>query len=243
MSIARALPQPYQDNPSGGPGTRAGRYGEVVTSDLVGVNSKHQYADEGIYFSATNPTPGSAIAFAVNASSDFTKSFMLFKNTAASGGKRMYLDYVKVLPTTAPASATSMQFAIQVDTAGVNRYTSGGTTVSGINVNGDSDTTSVGQVIYATSAVITTAAAGPNVRLVSRGVARSVIPAVLDEIVIQFGGLADAGSSSGTTAGRSAVTAPPIIVGPQEFAVLNVWFPSNAITALSYEFECGWWER
>lgn len=243
MAIARKRPQPFPDNPLGGGPTRAGRYGEAFTQPLSYTGSKHSHADEGGYFVATNPTPGSAITFAVNASSDFTKSLFIFKNTASTDGNgpRMYLDYIKVIPAQAPASATSMHFAIQIDD--INRYTSGGTLVSGVNVNKDSDIAAVGAVYYATSAVITTATAGANVRLVSRGIARSVIPAVLDEIVIQFGSWGDAGSSSGTTAGRTSTNAAPVILGPGHQAVVNVWFPSNSITALTYEFECGWFER
>lgn len=241
MAVSQKLPQPIPDNPQSGGPSRAGKYSEAYELPLSYVGAKYNHADEGGYFVATNPTPGTGVAFAVNASSDFTKTLFIFKNTAAAGGKRMYLDYIKILPTVAPASATSLHFAVQVDN--INRYTSGGTLVTGVNVNMDSDTPALGAVYYATSAVITTVAASANVRLVSRGIARSVIPAVLEEIVIQFAGAADSGSSSGVAAGRTATNAPPVIIGGGQYAVFSAWMPSNAITALSYEFECGWYER
>lgn len=222
-------------------GRRVGLYGEQYVRNLD--VTKHVLADEGSYFVLTNPTPGSALASAVNASSDFTKSLFIFYNSAAAGGPRCYLDYVKILPTTAPASATSMQFAVQIDTT--NRYTSGGTgPTAGVNVNGADGSASVGKWYYSSgSAVITTAAASNAVRLVARGVARSVVPAVLEEIVLQCASDSASGSSSGTTAGRTATNLPPIVLDGGQSAVFNVWFPSNAITGLSYEFEVGWYER
>src|SRR5690242_17954625 len=110
-------------------------------------NRSHLLADQdsgGGYFVASNPTPGTALAFAVNASYDVTKNLMLFNNTSnAAAPVRAYLDYIKILPTVAPASATSFQIALQIDY--VNRFTSGsplivgvGGTQSAVNVNGDS---------------------------------------------------------------------------------------------------------
>lgn len=222
-------------------GVRLNRYGEQVTAPVF--TTKHSLAEEGEYFVVTNPTPGTAVADAVNASSDFTKSAFVFYNTDVTGGKRCFLDYVKILPTVAPASATSLQLAIQIDNG--NRYTSGGTgPTSGVNVNGDSGLASVGKLYYCSGgAVITTASATSAVRLVHRSTPRSVIPAVLEEIVISFGNDATVGSSSGTTAGRSGVNGAPLIVGPGQSAVFNVWFPSNAITGISFEFEFAWFER
>src|SRR5438874_5122085 len=106
MAIFRSKPAPMADNFLGGAPSRAGRYGEAYNLD-VNPTSKHTISDEGSYFVLTNPTPGTAVASAVNASSDFTKSLFIFKNTAPVGGLRCYLDYLKILPTVAPASATS----------------------------------------------------------------------------------------------------------------------------------------
>lgn len=202
----------------------------------------------GGYFIASNVTPGTALAFGVNASYDVTKNLFLFNNpTQAAAPVRMYLDYIKILPTVAPASATSFQVACQIDY--VNRYTSGavvigaGGTQAAVNVNGDSGVAAQCTCYAATGGVITSPAAGPNVRKLGRAVARSVIPAVLDEIVLSFGsGGADIASSSGTAAGRTGTNLPPCILGPGQWLVVTAFFPSNAITALSYEFEAAWAE-
>lgn len=240
--IARSLASAYKgpDGTQNAGGVRTGKY--VENYSLNPIITKHVLADEGSYFIATNPTPGTALAFGVNASHDVTKNLFVFKNTDSANGKRMYLDYIKILPTVAPASGTSLQFAVYTDT--VNRYTSGGTLITAVNVNADDGTTPVGGVYAASGGtVITSPTTGSSARLVARGVARSVIPAVLEEIVIQFGGLADVASSSGTTVGRSGSNAAPVVIGGQQWAVVEVYFPSNALTGLSYEFETAWFER
>lgn len=220
---------------------RVGKFGEGYVH--VPFITKHVQADEGKYFVVSNPTPGTAVASAVSASFSATAPMFILRNSDVTGGLRLYLDYIKILPTVAPASGTSMQVAIQHDTT--NRYTSGGTgPTSGVNVNGDDGSASVGQLYYTSGgALLTAAAAGSSVRLVHRSTPRSTIPAVLDEIAIQFGGWADAGSSSGTTAGRSSSSGAPLIVAPQGSISVFIWFPSNAITGVSFEFEVAWSER
>lgn len=64
-----------------------------------------------------------------------------------------------------------------------------------------------------------------------------------DELVVQFGGTDMAGYGSSATASRKVSVAPPIVLGPQQYAVVYMWVPGNATTAGQYEFECGHWER
>jgi hypothetical protein len=223
---------------------------------LADVPSRYGIAENANYFVLTNPTPGTGVASAVNASSDFTKSFFILNNslTAPTGPFRAtscYLDFIKIIPTVAPASATAMFFALQLDNG--NKYTSGGTgPVGGVSVNGASmqppnslaGPTSAGKWYYSSGgAMLTTAATSANVRLVGRGVGRSVIPAVGDEIVIIFGAHTQDGASSATAAGRTVTHEPPVVVDAGQSLIVNVWFPGNAATGISYEFEVGWWER
>jgi hypothetical protein len=239
--VRRVRPNAYAEGQELGI-VRSGRYGEQMAMSL-GLTGKHALADEGSYFVATNPTPGTAIAFPVNAAYDVTKNLFVIKNNDIVTNpmpKRLYLDTIKVIPTVVPAAATSAHFSLVVDSAA--RYTSGGTLAVPVNVNGDDGTVSVAQIYYATTTVITSPAAGSSARLVARGMLRSTIPVLFDEMIIQCGTV-DASAGVGSTAGRIVTTTAPIILGPQQSAVLTVWFPSNAVTGLSYEFEMGWAER
>src|SRR5437016_11198053 len=92
--------------------------------DPVLTAEKRLLADKGAFFVATNPTPGTGIAFAVNAAVSETAGYFLsIKNTEAANGKRVYLDYLRLLCGVVPASATSAEMFIKTDTTG---YSSGG---------------------------------------------------------------------------------------------------------------------
>jgi len=43
--------------------------------------------------------------------------------------------------------------------------------------------------------------------------------------------------------GRRVSCIPPVILGPNSALTIYAWFPGNATTSLSYEFEMNWWER
>src|ERR1019366_772728 len=110
---------------------RMGRYGDV--SVLSAVPTKHILADEGSYFTITNPTPGAALAYGsagTQASFSDTVPFFILKNNASSSdplAKRMYLDYIRLIQITgtAPATTTSVQMAIKLDN--INCFPTAGT--------------------------------------------------------------------------------------------------------------------
>src|SRR4051812_23324271 len=110
---------------------RAGRYGEQYVVPLTA--GLYAMADEGTYYRSTNQTPGTATAYSITTAFSATAAFAIIRNTDSAGGKRLFLDYLRLICTTVPASATSAHFAVSVDTA--NRYTSGGTALTPQNVN------------------------------------------------------------------------------------------------------------
>lgn len=195
----------------------------------------------GTYFTATNPTPGTGIAFAVTTGYSATAgAFMCFKNNStAAQNKIVVLDYIKLITTVVPASANSASFAFVLDTPSSNRWTSGGTAITPVNPNGNDSSASLVQ-LYA--GALTTAAAGLSARIVARGNLRGVIPTVYDEYVIDFGGSMGGSVASAAASGRIVVNAPPIVISPQSFGLLHLWFPSNATTPGTFEFETGWAE-
>ena len=239
--VSRPLPQYTPDQMEAIP--RLGRYREQIVQPLW--STLHSLADEGSFFIATNPTPGTAIAAALNAAvSETAGYYWLLKNNdvqGAPGAKRAYLSYLRLIQGgTVPASATAGHFFLKLDT--IPRYTSGGTQLTPVNVNGDANTTSIAQT-YA--GALTTAAAGASARLLARGVLRSVIPVINDEWILVAGGneAANSGALSGAAALRMSIAIPPIVLAPQQTLGLQLWFPGNAVTAGTFELEAGWWER
>ncbi len=212
----------------------------LISGTSVG-SSGTSVSGGGTGFVATNPTPGSAIAFAVNATFSATAGafFAMKNNASADTGTEIWLNYIKLLTIIVPASAVNWNFAYYVDGVGSNRYSSGGTTIIPANPNGNSATGSQAS-LYA--GALTTAAAGSSARLVSRGTFRGVIPTIYDEYVIDFGGDTGGTLASAAASGRVVVNAPQVIIGPQQWGLLHMWGTSNASTAAQYEFEHTWVE-
>jgi len=242
IRVSRGIPQGYPDtNPVP---IRGGKYGEIISIGLYG--KKHFLADEGSYFIATNPTPYTPIAvttsiitFAETAGA--VGVAMLLKNLEArssQNGKRLYLDYIKLMVVGVPTSATSWQYALVIDDNPL-RWTSGGSAITPVNPNGDCNLPSIAQIYFG---ALTTAVPN-NRRLVSRGTLRGVIPTTFDEYIINSGS-AEGGSgfASAAASGKSVNQAPPIILGPQQNLALTLWGAANA-AAPTFEFEMGWWER
>jgi hypothetical protein len=207
-------------------------------------STRHALADEGSYFLATNATPGTPIAATTNITgyadtAGAVGNFFYFRNAdVGRTGKRMYLDYIKLMVVAVPLSATSWQYAMVTD-YGTARYTSGGTAIVPVSPNGDIGTPSIIQMY---SGALTTAV-GISKRLVSRGTLRGVVPTTFDTYVIVFGSLEGGGSAiSAAASGRIVSTGPPIIIGPAQNLTLAMWGAANA-AAPTFEFEIGWWER
>lgn len=240
IEIDRQLPDAESDSTE--KTLRGGRYGEAYVLSLA--PTTHWLADEGTYQVALNPTPGTGIAAAVNASvSETAGNYVYFKNNDVVGNsrnKRVYLQYIKLICTATPISGLSAHYFMKVDNK--DRYVSGGTVINPNNVNIDGGVGTISQLYMG---AITTLAPTPSARLLARGVLRSVIPVVNDEYIFKFGSI-EMGDSillGGAVAQRMVIPCPPLILGPQDNLSLQLWFPSNAVTPASFELETGYWER
>lgn len=205
--------------------------------------SRVALADEGSYFVATNPTPGTAIAgiAATGAFSD-AESLLFLRNANTPGtNKRIYLDYLRLSVTVAGTNGTDVRFVSKLD-KGTSRYTSGGSAITPVNVNIDSTDTS-GATLY--FGALVTAAASSDARLVGNGLIRNVITVVGDEYVFDFGGATAAPPAhaiAGTAIARVTIPHAPVVIGPEQMFVLSLHAASQTV-ASQYEFELGFWER
>jgi hypothetical protein len=218
---------------------RGGRYGESIAIPIG--NSLMGLVEEGSIFSTTNPTISTGIASSIQTSYVATNGLLTIRNTDGANGKNIIPLWIRIIPTVAPASATQMTAVIAIDNT--NRYSSGGSALTALNINMDLSRASIASVNYG---ALTLSAASGNNRIVSRFQLASVIPVVLDEYVISFGTMGgDSGTLGGATATRRTVTVPPVVLGPNnnEIMCLHVWYPSNATTAMSSECEICWIER
>lgn len=217
---------------------RSSPYGEV--SVLSPVPTKHLLADEGSYFVATNATPGTALAYPVQAAYTPTAPFLYIQNNDRT--RNLWIDYVKLVVNIVPATAAQAYFAVVEDLVTRVFTTDNTIALPAQNPNTNAANPSV-LVIKIQNNATASAIAAPSAsaRLVARG-SFGGLPVVGDELVMTFGS-ADPGAYSGLTAaqatcpGRKVSNCAPLCVAPGHNAAIFLWFPGNATTGLSYETE------
>jgi hypothetical protein len=220
-------------------------YGDVrVVNPLSGLQ---QACDEGAYFTAVNATSETGISASIATAYSATASaYVALRNTDAnsdaSSGKRIFLDYIKMRCTVAPASATRWLGVIDIDSV-LTRFTSGGTPITPANSNMAVNSTSIAAVNVGALTTVALSSAG---RTVSRISFRTVIPVVGDTYIITFGGVdkpTGAGVVNGTNPQIITYNAPPVVLPANGVMCLSVFGASNAATGWAGEFEMGWLER
>lgn len=207
-------------------------------------------ADEGAYFVANNAQTG--IAMTTTLAFSATAPYVVIDNSAAAGGKKIYLDYL-ALTTTAAGSAASgltlIQASVYVDT--ILRYSANGTSLVAktYSPNAALSPTAVASVYCG---AITAAAAGSGVRPISglRTVRPTVSATVADVVgetkYFTFGGSAQTHGGPITVASPNVIpiSMPPIIIGPQQSALIYLYYAAGGTpVAASYAPEVGWYER
>lgn len=236
--VSRALPGINQDGTQAP--IRVGRYGDQYVHSLTG-SKLDGLANEGAYFVATNATLGTAITgTAAPTAFSATVALVSLFNAAAAGGKRVHLDWLLLSPKAAGTNGTNFSYAMSGDRT--NRYSSGGTAITPVNTNMDSDTTSITTMYVG---AITAAAAGASVRRLDHGVLRTVIKVIGDQYLFTFGSSVPAMPGmplEGTLQAAIHTPCPPVVLGPGQSFLLHELAAAQSVAA-TWEFSCGWWER
>jgi hypothetical protein len=221
--------------------TRTTRYGELVVELLS--STRHALVDEGSYYTANNNQSGLATAAAQNAFSATASAFLLIQNTGSASdpnAKRIYLDYVQLMCTAAGTNGTAIFAALVLDNT--LRYSSGGTLLTNNNANMDVATSASVSKVYAGGGtpLVCTAATNNARTIVGQRLVKNAIGVANDSYLLQFGG--DLFASVSATTIITSQNLPPVVIGPQQSAMLHIWLPSQSV-ASSYMPEVGWWER
>ncbi len=238
--VSRALPSPNSDGTSSSVSQRADRYGGMfITAPAVG---KYPWAEEGSYFVARTPTPGTGVSHTVLTGFDATKAMIFGNNTSTT--KSVWIDRIKLITTVAAASATTFQFAVKVDNSPIAITTNHVATAVPVCPNLGISATSSTAVWYQNSATATVLTALSGSAIVVAEGSIGGISIVGDEYHIEFG-QALLGGNSGLTAAQATEPAVktascgPVVIPPGGGFAFYTWFAGNSITALSYSFELG----
>ena len=217
---------------------------QIILNGQVGLQpTRQQLAASGKSFTITNPTAGTAIAYALQATFSATANgLFLIQNTNPSGGASIYLDRLKLIQTaTAPTGTLVMRFEA-FNESGIVTATGNVATRTPVNVNG-SFGNSTGAVVqsFAAGAMTIPAAVGTR-RLVDIGALQTGVAIAQDAYVMDFGADGVSAGAEGLTAARAAQPArvtgqmAAIVVAPQNTVWLNMWWLTAAANVPSFEF-------
>lgn len=207
--------------------------------------TRHQFAEEGSYLLATNPTVGTGLTWvaAQTTFSDTTPNLYVFNNSTT---RSLYIDYLKLIATAAATTAASIQYAIK--TQSVPRVFTTDNTLAIVAVNPNQALPTLENPIIkaqnsATASVMS--ASDSSARLVGRGNLGGLNIAGT-EMLLTFGST-DAGvyvgqADAANQPGRRGASCPPIIIGPGQALTFYLWMPSSA-ASFNPEFELGMWAR
>lgn len=219
--------------------------GPIIVNGQLGLQTARQMlAYNGKTFACTNPTPGTAIAYANKTSFSATANGLFsISNNNAVGGATIQLDRLKMIQTaTAPTGGLITRFEVYNET-GIMAIATAALAVTPVNVNSLYPNTTGAIVTFFSAGAGTVPAAVGTRRLVCVGSIASGVNVTHDSWTIEFG--ADSGTSgkTGLTAARATdpadlVTwAPPVTIAPQMSCYLNMWGLTPAANTPSYEFE------
>lgn len=217
--------------------------GELFVQNLF--NDQKALANEGSYFVAQTPTPGTGITLtsATGVTYSDTNAILGINNVDSvvqgAQARSIILDYVKLIITAAGTAGTDSHAASRLD---IGARASGATTLTGKNASGEYAGNDEVADIHA--GAITVAAASNQVRNLGRAEMRkAAAPGYIvgDVIVFKFGSL-DQGAPQAITPTTAAIVVlpmPPVIIPPGWSWVLNEWMVART-GAQSAEVEVGY---
>jgi hypothetical protein len=213
-----------------------------VTATLINgainvVSGRQALAAAGAYYSCTNATIGTGVAYAaVSAWSATANGFLVVQNKNPSGGKSIYFDRLQMIQTATAPVATAIRGEVYNETGIVVGTTAVVTTVPvQINTAGGQATGAVVQSFNA-GAITIPAAVGTRV-VQGQFFASCGVQVVKDITIIDFGTDGPALPVRGGAAARATDTGlvtgygPPVVVAPGTTSWINLWgFATNAPT-------------
>lgn len=225
---------------------------QIVLNGQVGLlSNRDMLSGGGKYFVATNPTPGTAIAYSLKTSYSATANGLFcISNNNPQGGANIYLDHLLLVQTaTAPTGTLSMRFEAFNET-GIVAMTGAVSTITPVQINtgaGNSQTTGAVVQAFATGAGTVPAAVGTR-RLQGIGAIPTGVAVTHDSYFVDFGTDCSLSPTAGLTAARATAPArqgcqmPPVVIAPQTTSWINMWWVTAAANTPSFEFQLGFIE-
>ena len=220
---------------------------------LAGVNGnfgllsqRSLLAGAGNYWVATNPTPGTAIAYSLKTGYSATANGLFsLSNSQPTGGRSMYLDRLKLIQTaTAPTGTLSMRAEVYAET-GIRAITTAALAVTPVNVNSSITDAFPGTCTFFSAGAGTVPAAVGTRSLVGIGEIATGVTVQYDSFTFDFGNDGPPSGKNGGAAARATdpadqvTTMPPVCIPPGNSVFFNLWWVTQAANTPSFEFSLG----
>lgn len=197
-------------------------------------------SDNGVFYTAVSPTPGTGIIGPVSTTWDETKAILTIYN---GGNLNISPKFLRLHCTVIGTTGTGVRFTQAIDAG--NRFSSGGTALVLNNTNMASQNRSAAQINFG---ALTTTAASPQRRLLSNKLFKSDGIEVINETYqlswASAAQLEDPASliNNTTTLAHTTYAFAPVTIGPGHSLVLHQW--RAAITVgITFEVEFGYVEK
>ncbi len=208
-------------------------------------------ADQGYYFVATNPTPGTGVVETASittfALAELAPMFSLYNGSTVANPVSIYPLYLRLTMTQANAGGLTQRFTITTDQG--NRVTTqpaatGVLTVN--NVNMGSSNRSQAQIL--TGAALVASAATSQRRTIFNQSFRNggVVGVIGDVYQFNFGSPESLDPMSlvetGTAICNVTYNVAPVVIGPNQSMLIQHW-AASATTGAGFEYEFGFIEK
>lgn len=217
--------------------------GNVISlNGQIGLPSSRQMlAAAGYSFNSTNPTPGTAIAYALKTAYSATANGLFSISNPAGSGVNVQLDRLKLIQTaTAATGCLNTRFEIFAE-SGVVALTSAALAVTPVNLKPDGNAAKATVTFFSAGAGTVAAAVGTR-REIGWGSCQTGASIVYDSLTVEFGtdgpstGTAQLTGAKATAAADYVTFGPAVTVPPGWSAWMNLWVITQALNAPSYEF-------
>lgn len=215
--------------------------GVILNGQISLASQRQTLSGLGKMFVCTNPTPGTAIAYAQLTSFSATANglFTIY-NSNGSGGANIYLDQLTLIQTAAAPTGTKIRWEVYMEAGQVIGTTAVAARVPQNLLAGGAGTGAIWQG-FDTGAITIPAAVGAR-SLKGIGSLPIGVNVAQDVYVVDFG-------ADGPSAGRSPLTAaratdpgrlttqmPPVVIPPGFTAIINQWGQGTATPSFEWAF-------
>lgn len=214
------------------------------------VQSRQMAAALGKYYVATNPTPGTAIAYANKTAFSATANglWSISNNNPANSGINIQLDRLRLWQTaTAPTGTLYMQGEVYNE-SGIMAIASAAAAVTPQNINSGFSNSSNSTVTFFNAGAGTVPAAVGARRRIAGFTLATGVTVLGDSFTFDFGNDGQATGKTGLTAARATDVADlvcyvtPVTIAPQTSAYMNLWWVTSGANIPSFEFSLGYIE-